>query len=599
MIKYTNADKTLVVPSGLGNFGQGSGSGGGVTPQQAAEIASAVTEAAIYEYDTEIQVDLEELRDAISASTGTLLDLAEIAAMTVAERVELFDEIYEKVSNGEKAYIKGLVQEEAIRTAILPIVSYRPESNPVLHQGGNLYFAAKGDTDNVYFHFNLYSDGSVDPVSGQLIKRNIYNLPTASAEVKGGVRIGSGLTMTQDTLSVDTTGLVTDGDLAPFIVQQSANTENIASLSAATGAISESLANYATTATTDALSAVTSALTENVETVSGKVGEVYDAIFYEDEGETHSQIDDLWDALDEKQDLEAGSGISINDNVVSINPPGRAISLSGTGRLQLNLGSGVTIGEDNELNLKIGEGLAFSGNTLVVSGGTGGGPAVYIVNLLTEQERIALYNELMAYRYADSYIGVQSGFPVSDYAFYYWAGDDTSDEFNGDFRGFVPLQLAALHPDDYGGAAFFSGMVLSRNGGGLIRTIKYVIASDGSVDMTRGTNNWDPHPEASYIYVDSDGTFRNDLWSLGNITNGDIIYRLNIRYDNNGNYSLGPVTEYRKNYEEVETDVWRDVYYFSTVISINGTTYKGTWRLVDSGDWEGQGPYPATSWTTV
>lgn len=345
MIKYTKDDKTLVVPSGLGNLGQSSGSGGGVTPQQAAEIASAVTEAAIDEYDTEIQVDLEELRDAISASTGTLLDLATIAAMSIADRVALFDEVFEKVSNGEKVYIKGLVQEETIRTAILPLVSYRPETNPVLHQGGNLYFAAKGDTDNVYFHIALTSEGTIDPTSGNIIKRNIYNLPTASAEVKGGVRIGSGLTMTQDTLSVDTTGLVTDGDLAPFIVQQSANTQDIASLSAATEAISESLgnyattavtnelataisgvsdslANYATTATTDALSAVTSALTENLEALSAVTS-------------------GLTEAVAGKQDtLSAGNGIDLSGNTISV---------------------------------KIGEGLAFSGDTLVASGGTGGG----------------------------------------------------------------------------------------------------------------------------------------------------------------------------------------------------------------------------------
>ena len=456
MIKYTDADKTLVVPSGLGNFGQSSGSGGGVSPQQAAEIASAVTEAAIDEYDAEIQVDLEEIRDAISGNTDTLLDLAEIAAMSIAERVALFDEVYEKASNGEKIYIKGLVQEETIRTAILPLVSYRPETNPVLHQGGNLYFAAKGDTDNVYFHVGLTSEGQIDPTSGNIIKRNIYNLPTASAEVKGGVRIGSGLTMTQDTLSVDTTGLVTDGDLAPFIVQQSANTENIASLSAATEAISESLgnyattadtnelataisgvsdslANYATTATTDALSAVTSALTENLEALSAVTS-------------------GLTEAVAGKQDtLSAGNGIQISGSAISV---------------------------------KAGEGLAFSGDTLVVSGGTGGGPAVYVLNLMTQAERAALYTELSAYRY--NYASISSSFPVWNYSFYYWAGDVNTDPFNDRFSGFVPMELAMLHPDDYGGACFFTGTVKTRAGDTNMIWARYIVTSDGSVDSGSG-----------------------------------------------------------------------------------------------------------------
>ena len=85
MITFSKDEKKLVIPSALGNFGNaGGGSGSGLTPEEVAEIASAVTEAAIEEYDAEIQVDLEEIRDAISGNTDTLLDLAVIAAMSVA-----------------------------------------------------------------------------------------------------------------------------------------------------------------------------------------------------------------------------------------------------------------------------------------------------------------------------------------------------------------------------------------------------------------------------------------------------------------------------------------------------------------------------------
>lgn len=527
MIKYTNADKTLVVPSGLGNFGQSSGSGGGVTPQQAAEIASAVTEAAIDEYDTEIQVDLEELRDAISASTGTLLDLATIAAMSVADRVALFDEVFEKASNGEKIYIKGLVQEETIRTAILPLVSYRPETNPVLHQGGNLYFAAKGDTDNVYFHIGLTSDGSIDPTSGNIIKRNIYNLPTASAEVKGGVRIGSGLTMTQDTLSVDTTGLVTDGDLAPFIVQQSANTENIATLSAATEAISESLgnyattattnelataisgvsdslANYATTATTDALSAVTSALTENLEALSavtsGMVSEQdiiydYNVIKNSSKAEKQAYFVEISGYKNTKHKVWLKEETASNDTrwylgskfmasdiyfvandysklySVYLTSTGSFNSVNKTIQYQLSAGSGISISND-VVSVKIGEGLAFSGNTLVVSGGTGGGKS-YVLNTMSQQELAALYSELSAYR--TGYAGVSSGFPAGDYAFY------INVDLGDGFQGIVPMTISMLHPDDYGGAVFFTGVVRHRNYN-VLYTLRFIIASDGSTD---------------------------------------------------------------------------------------------------------------------
>ena len=272
MIKLTDKDKTLVVPAGLGNFGQSSGSGGGVTPEEAAQIASAVTAEALEEYDTELQVDLEEIREAVSANTGTLLDLSQIAVMTVADRVALFDEIYEKAASGEKVYIKGLVQEETIRTAILPLVSYRPETNPILHQGGYLYFAAKGDTDNIYFHVALSSEGAIDPTSSTFIKRNIYTLPTASSEVKGGVKVGSGLLMTQDTLSLDTTGIVTDGDLAPFIVQLSGNTQDIATLSGVTETMSQQIGSLS--GLTDDIAAVSGQTTANTQDIGILSGDV-------------------------------------------------------------------------------------------------------------------------------------------------------------------------------------------------------------------------------------------------------------------------------------------------------------------------------------
>lgn len=435
MITFDKTDKKLIVPSSLGNFGNaGGGSGSGMTPAEVAEIASAVTEAAIEEYDTEIQVDLEEIRDAISGNTDTLLDLAVIAAMSVADRVALFDEVFEKASNGERIYIKGLVQEETVRTAVLPLVSYRPEANPVLHQGGNLYFAAKGDTDNIYFHIALTSEGSVDPTAGNIIKRNIYNLPTASAEVKGGVRIGSGLTMAQDVISVDTTGLVTDGDLAPFVAELSAATGDLAALSGsvndirsdvgtlsgttsdilsdieALSGITESVSGAVdtlsgiTTATTDALSAATSALTENLEALSAVTSGLVSAqdIVYDYaviSSYTSAQKQALWNEISGYKNTNKKVWIRhqlqtevkwylcykfdapyiyfvANDNrkiyYLMFNQTGSFSNSEYVIQSAISAGSGVSI-SNNAVSLNIGEGLAFSGNTLVVSGISGGG----------------------------------------------------------------------------------------------------------------------------------------------------------------------------------------------------------------------------------
>ena len=86
MIKLTDKDKTLVVPAGLGNFGQSSGSGGGVTPEEAAQIASAVTAEALYEYDTELQVDLEDIKDAVSGNSEDISTLSG-ATETISQQI--------------------------------------------------------------------------------------------------------------------------------------------------------------------------------------------------------------------------------------------------------------------------------------------------------------------------------------------------------------------------------------------------------------------------------------------------------------------------------------------------------------------------------
>lgn len=521
MITFSKDEKKLVIPSALGNFGNaGGGSGSGLTPEEVAEIASAVTEAAIEEYDTEIQVDLEEIRDAISGNTDTLLDLAVIAAMSVADRVALFDEVFEKASNGERIYIKGLVQEETVRTAVLPLVSYRPETNPVLHQGGNLYFAAKGDTDNIYFHIGLTSEGSIDPTSGNIIKRNIYNLPTASAEVKGGVRIGSGFTMAQDVISVDTTGLVTDGDLAPFVAELSAATGDLAALSGSVNDIRSDVGTLSG-ATSDilsdieALSGITESVSAAVDTLSGITEGKQDALtagkgifisgntisseieYFEvaDYSNFQTLYNDLYSAytagkklilvgtdssFPSSRDIEIWLDfaewrnnkftfaaitkylIGTQDTYKKIRSYYVTISSNGsvTGMLNgrftnvwefgeyslsaatstalggIKVGSGLSMGSDDKLSVNIGEGLAFSGNTLVVSGISGGGGNVFVITDVYGDVS-DLSDFLFQYRDAGTG-GMTSGYP-GDTHILLWLGQDWMGALDPHGQGYIEL----------------------------------------------------------------------------------------------------------------------------------------------------------------
>lgn len=120
-----------------------------------------------------------------------------------------------------------------------------------------------------------------------------------------------------------------------------------------------------------------------------------------------------------------------------------------------------------------------------LTGGTGG-PNVYVLNLMTQEERANLYAELAPYRWQEQYMAVSSGFPVQDYAFYYYAGEETSEGWQDGDRGFVPLQLTAIHPDDYGGALFFTGMAKSRQNSNEILWVRFNVTSTGEVDKNVG-----------------------------------------------------------------------------------------------------------------
>lgn len=646
MIVQTRENKDLVIPKSLGNFVT-EGSGGGITPEEAAEIASAVTEEAISEYDTELQVDLEDIREAVSANTVTLLDLAEIAVMTVADRVALFDEIYDKAASGESVYIKGLVQEETIRTAILPLVSYRPETNPILHQGGYLYFAAKGDTDNIYFHIALSSEGAIDPTSSTLIKRNIYTLPTASSEVKGGAKIGSGLTMVGETVMVDTTGLVTDGDLAPFIVQLSGNTADISELSGVTETLEGGLSNLETFVQGDlqdaisevggladsantkveALSAVTSALTQTVENLSGSVkedvildvaaiynmeyadrvtlwdetyaklvaghkiflkGEVFNGGGYyaliplfkylpETAPSTHTGGFMYFTAKSDASNsfiyysFSSAGNISPNRNKLEQQTIYTLPTASSSTKGGIKVGSGLTMGGE-VLSIKAGEGLGFSGDTLVVSGATGGGKTpIVLEEHYGDPTWTAIYN---AVAQSAATMGVEEF--AKNYDIYIKRFDDQENPYSVKQAVGFNIQQGEdwdETAEEWVQTTWVTFNTFENTGN------NYWLLSTGSrgLGVIGGFDGNVPHPKSSWINIDASGNVLDyTIWNVDEAL---------AQYPDNGTdyaFSMylcclvsdaeryrGNLQNYRKNYNGVNGN-----HFFRFIIDIDGTEYE-------------------------
>ena len=69
------------------------------------------------------------------------------------------------------------------------------------------------------------------------------------------------------------------------------------------------------------------------------------------------------------------------------------------------------------------------------------GAKTYVLNLMTNDERIALLNEISSTYPSGSYDTVSSGFPVSDYQFYYYI-----EGYGDDGNGFIPLRITTVSP---------------------------------------------------------------------------------------------------------------------------------------------------------
>ena len=523
MIEYNSKSALLEIPKGLGNFAE-NGSGGG---QDIGPLSGSVVELSA------TTVGIETNLGNLSGSTETLQqDLGELSGTT--------DSIGDAVAD-------------------------------LLLDVDDLDTRVSGNTEDI--------EALSGVTSG--ISQNVEALSGVTSGLSGNIMelsgVTSGLAVDIETLSGVTSAIISGESVVYFDLINdygTGTTEAQRLYNNINGALNAGL-----------VPVVVSAFNSNPNNPFG-------AVARKDAGNNHIYIKGIGEnysgstfcvsrtALFIKPSGEVGNAVEINGhyyfksigNISQYSLPTASVITKGG----VKVGSGLTINSE-KLSVNIGEGLAYSGNTIVVSGGTGGGPAVYVLNLMSQAERLALYNELVPYR--EGYMGVSSGFPAQDYAFYYWAGDETSEGWNDGARGFVPMQLTAMHPDDYGGACFFTGTVKSRNGNNEILWVRYVITSAGEADKSTGINSWDS--PAGYFYIYSDGTVPQDT-DRYSIQGKDVIM---IRC---GDWNRGWV-------ESLSFTNDYSVLHIKGKIQIDGVEYAGYWTWTD-----GQAePWRKVSFTAV
>lgn len=151
---------------------------------------------------------------ALSAFTETLtggskefvLDAAAIySAATNEERTALWEEAEAKYLAGYKIYLKGRSSTSSSGyDIILPLVKYQPSDGS--YYSGQLDFVAKDGNLIDFYDINFYHRGSTPgkiSSGGVLGSSTIYTLPTASNTRKGGIKVGTGLSMNGEVMNAD------------------------------------------------------------------------------------------------------------------------------------------------------------------------------------------------------------------------------------------------------------------------------------------------------------------------------------------------------------------------------------------------------------
>lgn len=190
MIKYTNEDKTLVIPKSLGNFPQES-TEGGMTPEQVEEMIDEAVDP-IDERLVTVENEVETIQETLDAREPYTFDIATVAEMPVEDRVQFFTEISDIIAEGRPVYATGHVAGTNPReTVTLPVVI-----------SGEDYVQFGGVRANNRFDFyTINADGSVNadfadtPNAFSAYGRPMYELPIATANALGGVRVGAGLSI--------------------------------------------------------------------------------------------------------------------------------------------------------------------------------------------------------------------------------------------------------------------------------------------------------------------------------------------------------------------------------------------------------------------
>lgn len=236
--------------------------------------------------------------------------------------------------------------------------------------------------------------------------------------------------------------------------------------------------------------------------------------------------------------------------------------------------------------------------------GATGGPEVVILNKLSEQERLALYATINSY-YDQSTASFTTAWTEDLYAFYIDLRTHADQEdygTNDKYEGFFPMQVNRVHPSDYGGAVFFSGVEASREGNGILINIRYVITADGQFDKGTWWNTTSSDPTMQFnLRINSDGTIANDQdWSpIADSNNaGRVVMQYYEGTQYGDIYSEGKV-KWVNMYPTTYNNETKWYWIWAADICVGTTMYSGVWGMIQDQWYSGSDvPPQVLQWTS-
>lgn len=365
-------------------------------------------------------------------------------------------------------------------------------------------------------------------------------------------------------------------DVDSISAQTSANTTHIAALSAATEGIEGTVRSVVSNVET--ISGQTSANTAHIQALSGAVETNESAI-----GGIGSDLATLSGRVDTL------SSSTVNGLETAQNTANSA---------DTKASSAYTLADSAYTRADAAYNLAES-----LTGGTGG-PEVVILNKLTEQERLALYNTINSY-YDQNTQSFTTAWTEDLYAFYIDLRTHADQEdygTNDKYEGFFPMQVNRVHPSDYGGSVFFSGVEASREGNGILINIRYVITVDGGFDKGTWWNTPSSDPTMQFnLRINSDGTIANDQdWSSISDSNnaGRVVMQYYEGTQYGDIYSEGKV-KWVNMYPTTYNGETKWYWIWAADICVGTTMYSGVWGMIQD-QWYASGDVPPQllQWTS-